>query len=437
MSKQRTKKLIKYVAPTVMSQVCFFLFTIVDGIFVGNGIGTDALGAVNIVMPFVMVANAINMLLMMGGVTVSAVRLGRGDSDGANNAFMHAFSAMAIASIIMSVLGMALSNPIGRMLGADASYIDYVTDYLFWYSVFIVPSSLSILFQGFCRNDGSPNLVMIAVIASSALNIFLDWLFIFPVGLGMKGAAIATGISQSVGMIIALLHFILKRGTMRFAKFTPSKKLYGKLFLRGLPETIAQLAVPIATLCMNRVLIVYTSNIGVNAFSVTSYVASFSMAIFYGVATGVQPLFGRSYGEKNDADLKFYLRAGAVINLVGSVAVYVVMIFIGGYVGKLFGADEDTSAFIAKVLPMYGWGFIIMSFNILISAYLYSTKRTKEAVIVNILRSVVFTISTILLLPPLFGGDIIWYTFGIYEVLSLIAAFIIMRVSERHGIIYR
>lgn len=433
----RNKNLIKYVLPTVLSQVCFFLFIIVDGIFVGNGVGLDALGAVNIVMPFVMLVNALYMLITIGSITVVAIRLGRKDKEGANLVFMHALTSISVVAIILSVLGTCLTKPIGQLLGANETYVGYVSDYLFWYSLFILPSALSALFQGICRNDGKPALVMGAVICAAAFNIFLDWLFVFPLQMGIKGAAIATGISQTLCMFVVMFPFVLKRGNLRFTRFRPQAKLFGKIALRGIPEAVSQLAVPVATLCMNHVLLSKIGEIAVNSFSVISYVASFSMAIFLGVAEGAQPLFGQCYGEKNDLDLKYYFRMGAAINLIGSVLVFVLLLFIGGFVSKLFGADEASVSFTVKALPQFSWGFILMSLNMIISAYLYSTKRTKYAVVQNVLRSFVFTTLIILTLPALFASEIVWYTFGIYEGLSLIVATVLLKVSEKNGIVYR
>ena len=264
--KQQNKNLLKFIVPAVIGQVCFFLFTIIDGIFVGNGIGENALGAVNIVMPFVMTVNALYMLITVGGVTVYAVRSERGDKDGANQAFMHSFVLMLGLGALLTILGTTLSKPLGYMFGANDTYIGYVSDYLIWYSAFIIPSSLSVLFQFVVRNDGSPVLVMIGMIGSSCLNIFLDWLFVFPLQMGIAGAAIATGISQTVCLVIILFHFFLRKGDLRIKKFKPTGKLFGKIFLRGAPETVAQFAMPVATFCMNRVLLSYIGEIAVNAF---------------------------------------------------------------------------------------------------------------------------------------------------------------------------
>lgn len=255
MPASRSKNLVKYVVPTMLGSVSFFLFTIVDGIFVGRGVGTNALGAVNLMMPFVMIVNALFQLATIGGVTVVAIRFGRGDDEGANAAFMHALSAAVLISVVLCAVGTCLTGAVCRILGATDTYHQLAAEYLFWYSVFIIPSGISTALQGFCRNDGSPVLVSVAVVAGAALNIFGDWLLVFPLQMGLKGAAIATGVSQTVTMLVLLFHFFLRRGKLRIRGFRPQASLYRKIAARGLPECIAQFATPVTTLWMNKVLI--------------------------------------------------------------------------------------------------------------------------------------------------------------------------------------
>ena len=308
----RTKKLTQYVVPTILGNCAYFLFTIIDGIFVGQGVGTDALGAVNLVWPFVMVLNAIIML------TVSAVRIGRGDIAGANQAFMHSLAGTLTAALVMTLIGTCLTSQIATLLGANETYHQLVCDYLFWYSLFAVPSGLMTFMNNYCRNDGSPVLVSVGSTIATVINIFLDWLFVFPLQKGLMGAAIATGISQTCGMLIVSSHFILRRGRLQVSRFHFSGPLARKLLLRGTPEAIAQFAVPVATLCTNYVLLARLGDMAVNAYSIICYVASFSAAIFIGVSSGLQPLLGQSYGAKDARDLKWYFRAGVRIDLRSS-----------------------------------------------------------------------------------------------------------------------
>ena len=436
MQNSRMKNLLKYVFPAVVGQVSFFLFTIIDGIFIGRGVGENAIGSINIVNPFVMIINALYLLVTIGGSAVVAVRHGREDKEGANHAFMHSFAIMIGLAIVLTIIGTVFARPVGYLLGANEVYIEYVTDYLFWYSAFIIPSSLAILFQFFCRNDGSPTLVMVAMLAASLLNIFLDWLFVFPMQKGVAGAAVATGISQTFSLIILATHFLFRKGDLRIGRFHWENVLLKKIILRGMPETLAQFAMPMATLWMNMVLINRLGELAVNVFGVISYMSAFAMAIFIGVSEGVQPLFGQAYGEKNDSNLHFYFRFSSLFGVMGSIVVYIALLFTSRIICRLFVSDTATIDYVVKVMPAYAIGFIMISLNTLFSTYLYSSKRTIHAVILNLLRSFVFTTAVILILPNILGTGIIWFTFAIYETLSLILGFILIKISERNGIRY-
>ena len=437
MNGSRMKKLLKLVLPSVLSQVCMFLFTIVDGIFVGNGVGATALGAVNIVLPYILILSALYMLVAVGGATVTAIRFGRGDKEGANLAFLHAFAAIFAVSVVLTVVGVCFTRQLGYLLGANEAYIDYVTDYTFWYSVFIIPAGLSILLQFFGRNDGASMLVMVSTAVCSALNIFLDWLFVFPMQMALKGAAIATGISQTAGFLMLLSHFVRKKGDLRIRRFRPDAKLFRKILMRGAPESIAQFASPVSILCLNYVMLRMIGEIAVNAFSVIGYIASFSVAVFYGVSEGAQPLIGNAYGEKNESDLKFYFHVSLLLSFVGSLLLYLLFLIVSPNICRLFGLDAETLAFTVQKLPKYAINFVFMSLNTILSAYLYSTKRTGAAVTLNLLRSFVFTVSVILILPTLFGAEIIWYTSAVYEALSLLAALLLVRATEKNGVVFR
>nr|WP_326186061.1 MATE family efflux transporter [uncultured Oscillibacter sp.] len=431
MASSRNQNIIKYVIPTMLGSVCFFMFTIVDGIFVGHGVGTDALGAVNLVMPFVMVVNALFMLATIGGVTIVAIRLGKGDEKGANQAFMHSITIAILISVVLCALGTLCTDALCRLMGANDTFFEMTREYLFWYSVFIIPSGMSTALQGFCRNDGSPVLVSAAVVTGTVCNIFGDWLLIFPMQMGLAGAAIATGVSQTVTFLIVLSHFLRRQGVLRFSRYRADRVLFGEVALRGLPECIAQFATPVTTLWMNSVLIAQIGDVAVNAYSIISYVASFSVAIFFGTAEGLQPLFGHCYGSKDEESLHYYFKAGILINFFGSVIINLLLLVVGGSVCQLFGTDADTLQFTVQSMPLYAWGFIVMSFNTIISAYLYSTTRTKQAVIINTLRSLIVNTLVIRILPAVFGKGIIWFTFGIYEAIVLVVAVILVRRAER------
>lgn len=437
METSRKKIIFKNVGPAILSNACVFLFSVVDGIFVGNGAGSQALGAVNLALPFVLLAQALNAMASIGGVTITAIRFGRGDKEGAQNAFMHSLTLNLIVGIFITLCGSVFTGAVCGLLGASESYLPLVKEYVFWYALFAIPNALSLNLQFFCRNDGSPGLVAVTNVISSALNIFLDWLFVFPMQMGVMGAAVATGISQTVGLLVILTHYVLKKGDLRIKKYKPQGNLFQKIVFRGLPEAIAQFSTPVTTLCMNRTLMAAFGDIGINAFAIISYLSSFTMSVFFGASEDMQPLFGQAYGAKDDDELKQYYRAGQLISVVGSVLCVAIYVIFPHFLCKLFGADGETLAFTAAHMWEYCWGFIVGSLNTMTSAYFYSTKRSGQAIALNIVRSLIMNSLIITFLPKIFGSAIVWHTFGIYEVLVLILAVALQKGSERNGIVYK
>lgn len=432
----RNKLIFHNVAPAILANACVFLFSVVDGIFVGQGAGMEALGAVNLALPFVLVVQALNAMASIGGVTITAVRFGSGDKAGAQSAFMHSVSINFLVGCLVTVVGCGLTEPVCRLLGASGDYAQMAKDYVFWWSLFAAANSTSLNLQSFCRNDGNPGLVAVTNVVITTVNIFLDWLFVFPLQWGVAGAAIATGISQVIGLLVILTHFVFKKGYLRIKPYQPQGSLYGKIVLRGLPEAIAQFSTPVTTFCMNRTLMAAYGNLGINAFSVISYLSSFTMAVFFGASEGMQPLFGQAYGAKKEEDLKAYFRAGVWISVVGSAICVAVYILFPQSLCALFGSDLQTTAFTALHMWEYCWGFVVGSVNTIISAYFYSTRRSGQAIALNIVRSLVMNSLVITVLPVVFGNAVVWHTFGIYEALVLVIAVLMKRLSERNGIAY-
>lgn len=434
MSSLRAKNVIKYVVPTILSNVCIALFTIVDSIFVGQGVGTDALGALNLIGPFILAANSLMALLNIGGATIMAIHIGKGDADGANKVFRHGMFVLTCLSVLITVLGIFFTETICRLSGAGETHLQMAVDYLFIYSLFFIPSGLSLGLQSYCRNDGAPGLVGITVFITTVCNIFGDWLLIYPFDMGVKGAAIATGVSQSLGLFIMLIHFIRKQGVLRFGKVKLQCGLFKEIAIHGFPEGISQLATPVMILCMNLVLVDKVGDIGVNAFSIICFITSFMTSVFTGASGGLQPLFGQSYGAKNEEDIKFYFKVGVGICGFGSVVVTALLILLCNPISILFGADTVTLDYIEKVIPQYAIGFIALAFNVMISAYLYSTERSLQATTISTLRSIVVSPIIIMFLPEVFGANVIWFTFLIYEAIVLIVAFALLKHSERNGV---
>lgn len=428
---KRLKETLRYAMPSIISMLVTSLYIVVDGIFIGNGVGENALAAVNIALPFTMASQAVSSMVTMGGSTICAIRLGRGDSEGAGNAFLTSASISAIFGILFTIVGAIFPRGIAQLSGASDVLLQDAADYIRCFSFFQVFMSLSMLTSSFVRIDGRPYLAFAGMIAGAVSNIFLDWLFVFPLGLGVKGAAIASGIGQILSLLILVTHFMRRKGELRVRKFKFTKDLAGKVFRRGIPEFVTGLGMPVTTLCYNYVIIGFLGEMGVAAYSVVSYIFSIMAAIFIGVSQGIQPLIGRSFGQKNKEDERYFYRTGIVMNLCFSVTAYLALAFGGRTIISLFGSDETMLGIATGALRIYGVSFIFASLNIMYVMLFQSTKQTMRASIVSVSRGLVLSTAFILLFPRLFGPASIWYAIIATEVVTLIIALWLKRGSDR------
>lgn len=209
---------------------------------------------------------------------------------------MHSFTLNLAVGILITLLGSVFTGAVCGLLGASENYLPLVKEYVFWYALFAMQ-------------------------------------------MGVMGAAVATGISQTVGLLVILTHYILKKGNLRICRYRPQGSLFRKIIFRGLPEGIAQFSTPVTTLCMNYTLMATFGDIGINAFAIISYLSSFTMSVFFGASEGMQPLFGQAYGAKEDDNLKYYYRAGQIISIVGSMLCVAIYVIFPHFLCKLFGAD--------------------------------------------------------------------------------------------------
>lgn len=424
------KSLCRYIFPAMGGLFVTYLYNVVDGIFVGRGVGSAALGAVNIGVPFITFAVAIAAMFPMGGGTVVAIRMGREDKEGANHAFMTAFLLTLLASLLLTLIGMAFSRQIVDLSGGRTlshTMRDMAADYLFYYCAFSVPMLMSTCLSVFVRNDGSPALSFVGMCVGAGANIFLDWLFIFPMKMGVVGAAIASGLGQVFSVAVLLSHFVRKRGSLRFRRFPVSGALIGKICKRGVPEAASQLTTPVTALCYNLMLARLVGDIGVSTFSVLSFIYSLVNAILSGTAQGLQPLWGLCYGERDTDGMNLYFRWGIRINAILSVVIYGLLFLFAEPVIQIFNRDPELVQNASAALSLFGLSFIPMALNLIYTAFLYSTKRTLQADAISLSRGVVLKAAAIFCMPVLFGIDVIWLAPFAAELLTLVLALVLSR----------
>ena len=321
------------------------------------------------------------------------------------------------------------------MLGSTDTFYPLVKEYIFWYSVFIIPCCLNSAFLGFARNDGVPELVSILTIGSSVLNIIGDYILIFPLHMGLKGAALATGSAQTLSLLCVLGHFLSKRGMLKVSRLKFDPRLIFNMFRRGMPECVAQFGTPVTMVLTNVMLARHLGDDALNAYSLLMYIATFSASIFVGASQGLQPLFGNSYGEENEHDQGYYLKAGICISLGGGILINSILLFSGPSVSLLFNANEAALALFTRHMPKYLVSILLEAVTVTISAFLYSTTRSKSALAVNVLRAFIVNSLVITSIPALLGPQNLWFAPLIIETIVMTTAIALLKYNTRNGLI--
>lgn len=431
--KNRGDSLMANILPAVGGLFMTYLYNVVDGIFVGRGVGADALGAVNIGVPFITFAVAVAAMFPMGGATVTAIRMGRGDRDGANRAFMASVSMTLAASLLLTAAGMLFPQQIADLSGARGlgeGMRAMAAEYLFYYSAFSVPMLMSTCLSVFVRNDGSPGLAFAGMAVGAVANIYLDWLFIFPLSMGVRGAAIASGLGQVFAVGTLMIHFVRRSGSLRFTRVPPDRALMGKICRRGVPEAVSQLNTPVTALCYNIVLARVVGDLGVSTFSVLSFIYSLANAVLSGVAQGIQPLWGRAYGRRSEGEINSLLRRGLVIDAALAVCIIVLLIVFDRPVIGIFSGDAALTDAASAALPMFSLSFLPMALNLIFTALLFSTKRTSQADAIAVSRGIVCKALAVFAMPMIFGSGAVWLAPLAAELVTLALALVLTRRTK-------
>lgn len=412
------KKLFyQFVIPSVGSMLVIGLYFIVDGVFVGRYVGENALAAINISLPFIAILTSVTMMITMGGATLSSICFGKNDTKGANNIFNISLAMMLIFAIFMSILSVLFPEAIAKICGSSDILLEETAIYIKYYVLFGIFFTSSMLLSVFVRNDGNHSLAFWGMIFGALANIFLDWLFIVPMGMGIKGAAIASGLGQILSCAILLPHFLLKRGKFRISWFKRQKGLILQILRVGTPAFVTQLSLPITIFCYNILVLNIFGEIGVASFSVVSYLVYVVIYVFIGVSQGVQPIISHSFGENNRKRELFFFKYALSTNIFLSIVVYIILIIFGRNIISVFSTDEFLIKSAYNCLVIYGISFVFTSINMIYTNYNISTKRVKSALIISISRTFIFNILFIFLIPFLFGDDKIWYGIIVCEII--------------------
>lgn len=413
----------KYVSLNIIGMIGISCYILADTFFVAQGVGTLGLAALNFAIPIYSIIHAIGLMVGMGGAT-------RFSLSGSKDVFTQSLYMLIIASAVFYIMSF-FSEPVAYFLGADDKTMGYTSVYvriMFLFSPMFMMNNCLICFV---RNDGNPKLSMISMFVGSVSNIILDYVFIFPCGMGMLGAAVATGISPVVGVAIMSYHFIKRNNTFGIKRTRPSFKSFCDISSIGISTFVTELSVGIVMVVFNIVIMRIAGNSGVAAYGVVANIALVFISVFTGIAQGMQPIVSQSYAKSDNKSIKKVLYYGIVTTLVFCVCIYLLSFILAEPIVELFNSEKDASlAIIAKDgMRLYFISLFFSGINVVMTIFFSALGRGKESFIISILRGIIVIVPVTLLMSYLFGMTGVWLSSAIAEALVLLGVLLRKKVD--------
>jgi len=428
--------LIRFAMPTTLMMVILSLYTVVDGFFLSNFVGTDALSATNLVYPFLNLIIAVSVMLATGGSAVIARKMGEGKAGEARESFTMITAVGFTAGVLIGLVGLLFLPQLVRLLGASGVLIPYCEDYLKILLIFAPASVLQILFQTFFVTAGRPMLGLGLTILAGLSNIVFDYIFIVQMKMGIAGAAWGTASGYLVPSVVGLLYFsAMRKGSLYFSKFGMEWKVLGESCFNGSSEMVNNLSAGIVTLLFNMIMLRYLGSDGVAAITVVLYSQFLLNALYMGFAMGVAPVISYNYGSENIAQLRRLFKICLGFIGISSVVIVVAAMALASPIVALFSPKGTAVYDIAIVgFLLFSINYLFSGLNIFASGFFTALSNGKVSAILSFLRTFVFIVVGILLLPRFLGVNGIWLSVPFAELMTLLfsAAYLWVGRNQYH-----
>lgn len=418
---KRKKQFLKFVIPSILSMLIFNLYTMVDGIYVAQLVGETALSAVNISLPYTNFIFAFSLLFTVGSSTVIAIFKGQGKHQKANITFSKNTFFLSVCGIIITILAHTFIEPLAIFLGSSETTLPYVIDYLgilVWFSFFyIVSYSLEVL----VKTDGFPIVSTLGIIAGAITNIVLDGVFIMIFHMGIKGAALATGLSQFLTFTVFFIHFIRKRGTIHWCKFDLDFSIYKRIIPIGLADFVTELSAGLIVFMFNHAILTYIGDEGLVTYTVITYIYNIVMMTFSAISQGTQPLISYAYGQEDNDLCHTYFKYANTFSFFFSILALSVCLFGTKWIVMIFITPDSQPLFDHTITAFRAFSlcYLVIGYNIVMAGFFASVERSKNSFTISVLRGFILIALSIFTTSHLFGGNGIWYSTLLCESLCL------------------
>lgn len=427
------KELTGYVSRNVLSMLGLSLYILADTYFIANGVGPYGLTALNLALPLFNLINGLGLLMGMGGATLFSLNKSSAPEMGKKY-----FSQLGIISIALGLLfvvcGVFFVEPLAGLLGGGSETMPYLMTYL---RVILIAAPFFVVNNfalSFVRNDNNPHLTMVAMIGSSLFNIVFDYILVFPLGMGMFGAALATAASPILSLLILTMHRRKPNRLLSLEWTLPVWKTVKESIKLGVPSFLTEMSNGISILVFNIVLLSLAGDIAVAAFGVLANIFLIGLSMFTGAAQGIQPIVSREFGKKNFSAVTAALKFGSFVSLGIGVCLYAAMVIFQLPVIQFFNStnNQELIRYASQGIPIYLFSFFFSGMNVVFSIFFASIAKSNYSFVLVLLRGYVLIIPAVFLLGSAFGIVGVWTSLPLVEsVVFFVGVFLLMKTQKQ------
>ena len=415
----------KYVSQSVLSQLGVSCYILADTYFISKGVGADGLTALNLAIPVFSVMNGCGFMLGIGSGTKYGIMKGTGNEKRGDVLFTSSLCVVTVLAVIFMLIGLLAADPITALVGANEEVYDMTRTYLQVILLFSPMFMINNLLGAMIRNDGNTSLAMTAMLSGCLFNIVFDYIFVFPMGLGLFGAVLATAVAPIISILILLQHFVKKKNQFRLIRVRPDVRLVASAAGLGVPSLVTEVSSGLVIAVFNLLILGLAGNVGVAAYGVVANISIVVIAIYNGIAQGVQPLLSREYGRSQEKNVHRFLGWAMMLTVILAMVIYVGIYWNADVIAMIFnsGRDMDLQRIAVEGLKIYFTACPFVGANILLAIYFAATDQAAPAQMISLLRGLIVIIPLAFIMANVAGLTGVWMTFPLTELVVCVVAY--------------
>ena len=422
------RQYVTYLIPSILTMIFLSFYTTIDGFFVSRYANSNALAGINIVIPITCIIFGVSVMVATGSGAIIGEYMGAKETKRANQVFTFSAIALLVLSILFTIVGVCFLKPIAILLGTSEQLMPYVLPYLFVVLVGAIPMSFKLFFEYLVRTDGSSQVGLVMSFIGLVFNIVLDYIFVGIFGLATLGAAIGTVLSITISAVIGFIYFY-KHSTLRFVRPVHDFPMFWRACANGCSEMLTELSTGITTFLFNIIVMGIYGEDGVAAVTIIMYIYYFFVAFYLGIGVATAPIISYNLGSQNIPKIKKVLKYSFATIILTAICIMTYLHFESSTIIGIFIQEGHVFDITKDALYYFSPLFIFVGVNIFLSSYFTAIGDGLSSAIISTLRTLIFVIMFILVLPKYFGVTGIWLTMPMAELCTIFIAYHLYRTK--------